>query len=1051
MCRKTIGAVLLSVVLVLASSGLADSVLVSDFEDNLDGWYPDAATLSFSTTGATVGAKALQVDGPGGWKINAKLNVKAHQATLAKKGVRITADVTAFAADMTTSWMQVEMIINGQNNDNNGAHNNLGWNPLGGQDVIRDGQPHTYTWTLPDALTTKIAGTDDSIAWFEFALVTNLDGGSVTKFYIDNIRLVYEGPTSSAVIGDFEGGFDNWYTDTWTAGTIARSATGATSGAEAMQVTAAGGWQQLTKVNVKPHMAMLATKGVKITADVTAFEADMSTTWLQVGMVINAQNNNDNGANNNLGWNDLGLLDVARDGQPHTLTWVLPDAVTTKIAGANDSIAWFEVLLISNVDAASETKFYIDNIRIVSPAVATGKSTDIVIGDWEQNLDGWVVGGGADVRFSDSNGVTLGKYSLDIYTPTGAWASVLTMNLMDPNNAAVLAAFRTNTKLSVDITHLVRDWPVDKIPPWNGTHLIVNTNPEALPSFDGGWVNLGYKAGWSQNNGDRTETATWDYGQLVADLNANWSKVTYLSLEIVVNANSADYTGWVWFYLDNMRLSGGGITLNPNPANGAKDVNVDTQLSWAGGAFAASHNLYLGTSSGAVAAADGANDPTVLFVPLDGTSFDPAGLAFNTQYYWRVDAINDKNPDSPWKGAVWTFTTGNFLVVDDFESYQDVVNEGKAIFDTWLDGWQNPSNGSVVGNDEAPFAKDTIVAAHGGSQVMPLRYDNTTSAVSEATRTWDQPQDWTVNSFNVLRLFVAGRSFNVPGVLYVKVEDSTGAAKTIERDVADAFLGETWTELEITLSEFSGVNLASVAGMTIGVKNKAGSPAAVGTLLVDDIRIGVKPLGLVAHYKLEGNLEDSSGNGHHGVFVGNPDLPAKYVAGPTGFGLGLLFDGTGGHQAVECGTFDPSAATGRLTVAMWAKWDGPSDQWQGLMGKRDGWTADDTMWHLEVNRDSGTIGFARWDVYPGSGSAKLPIGTWAHVAVTFDGTTARFYLNGTETGNGSFSFGPKKDARVHFGCDDPNGGNAFNGALDDVRLYDKSLSADEVKALLTAK
>jgi len=365
MCKKSIGAILLSVVLTMASSGLADSVLVSNFEDNLDGWYQDAATLSFSTTGATVGAKALQVDGPGGWKINAKLDVKAHRATLAKKGVKITADVTAFEADMTTPWMQVEMIINGQNNDNNGANNNIGWNPLGGQDVVRDGQPHTYTWTLSDALTAKIAGTDESIAWFEFALVTNLDGGSAVKFYIDNVQLVYEGPTSSVVIGDFEGGFDNWYTDTWTGGTISRSATGATTGAEAMQVTASGGWQQLTKVDVKPQMAMLATKGVKITADVTAFEAEMSTTWLQVGMVINAQNNNDNGANNNLGWNDLGLQDVARDGQPHMLTWVLPDVVTTKIAGANDSIGWFEVLLISNVDAASETKFYIDNIRVV--------------------------------------------------------------------------------------------------------------------------------------------------------------------------------------------------------------------------------------------------------------------------------------------------------------------------------------------------------------------------------------------------------------------------------------------------------------------------------------------------------------------------------------------------------------------------------------------------------------------------------------------------------------------------------------------------------------
>ena len=61
---------------------------------------------------------------------------------------------------------------------------------LGGQDVARDGQPHTYTWELPDALTAKIAGADDNIAWFELALVSNLDGASVTKFYIDNIQTV---------------------------------------------------------------------------------------------------------------------------------------------------------------------------------------------------------------------------------------------------------------------------------------------------------------------------------------------------------------------------------------------------------------------------------------------------------------------------------------------------------------------------------------------------------------------------------------------------------------------------------------------------------------------------------------------------------------------------------------------------------------------------------------------------------------------------------------------------------------------------------------------
>jgi hypothetical protein len=47
---------------------------------------------------------------------------------------------------------------------------------------------------LPEALTSAIAGTDQNISWFELALVSNLDGASVTKFYIDNIRLIPGAP-----------------------------------------------------------------------------------------------------------------------------------------------------------------------------------------------------------------------------------------------------------------------------------------------------------------------------------------------------------------------------------------------------------------------------------------------------------------------------------------------------------------------------------------------------------------------------------------------------------------------------------------------------------------------------------------------------------------------------------------------------------------------------------------------------------------------------------------------------------------------------------------
>ena len=181
----------------LVSAGYAD--VVGNFEGVLDGWRAgDGMTLSFSTTGATLGTQTLQVDGPGGWHIDALADAKSHLATLGTKGVKITADVTVVAADVTTTWMQVEMVVNAESDNNNGDNDNLGWNELGFQDVIRDGQPHTYTWVLPDTLTGKIAGADNNISWFELALVSNLDGASVTKLYVDNIQVVGAAPRARA-------------------------------------------------------------------------------------------------------------------------------------------------------------------------------------------------------------------------------------------------------------------------------------------------------------------------------------------------------------------------------------------------------------------------------------------------------------------------------------------------------------------------------------------------------------------------------------------------------------------------------------------------------------------------------------------------------------------------------------------------------------------------------------------------------------------------------------------------------------------------------------
>ncbi len=107
-----------------------------------------------------------------------------------------------------------------------------------------------------------------------------------------------------------------------------------------------------------------------------------------------------------------------------------------------------------------------------------------------------------------------------------------------------------------------------------------------------------------------------------------------------------------------------------------------------------------------------------------------------------------------WAGDLWSFSTLEYALIDGFETYDDEVDAGTTIFDTWIDGWVN-DNGSTVGYFDAPFAEQTIVRS--GKQSMPLQYDNTVSPFySEAERTFDTAQNWTGNGADTLVLYFQG-------------------------------------------------------------------------------------------------------------------------------------------------------------------------------------------------------------------------------------------------------------------------------------------------------
>jgi hypothetical protein len=297
------------------------------------------------------------------------------------------------------------------------------------------------------------------------------------------------------------------------------------------------------------------------------------------------------------------------------------------------------------------------------------------------------------------------------------------------------------------------------------------------------------------------------------------------------------YKGHVWSFTTQ------GAVGSPNPANGAVDVKQTQIITFSPSIFAASHQLYFGTDKDAVKNADTGSPEYKGTRDLGDESYDPGKLEWDTAYYWRIDEVNNTNPDSPWPGILWSFTTANFLVVDDFESYNDLDPadpDSNRIFNTWIDGYDNPPNGSIVGYDTPPFAERTI--AHSGNQSMPFSYDNSVG-YSEATANianLDIDQDWTIEGVGVLSLWFYGDPDNAPEPMYVALANANGSTAVVYNDNPNAALIDTWTEWNIYLEEFAdqGVDPTNINWISIGLGNK-NNPLAGGSgmMYFDDIRL----------------------------------------------------------------------------------------------------------------------------------------------------------------------------------------------------------------------
>ncbi len=265
------------------------------------------------------------------------------------------------------------------------------------------------------------------------------------------------------------------------------------------------------------------------------------------------------------------------------------------------------------------------------------------------------------------------------------------------------------------------------------------------------------------------------------------------------------------------------------PGDGATNVATDVTLSWRNGREADVHKVYVSDNPNAVL------DGTVYNV--NQTSCNPTGLELNKTYYWIIEEVNDAEIPTAWKSEVLSFTVEDYVVVDNFESFDDQDQ----IWWSWHDGlgyaaqgsiefYAGNGTGSVVGDpNTGSFTEETIV--HSGDQAMPYRYDNAKVGAlpySEATLALDT--DWTVGAPTTLVIWFYGDPDNAAETMYVKVN---GVMVPYDGDIANLQL-QYWTVWPIDLAQFG--DLSNVSELTIGFE-PSGAVGGSGKMIFDDITL----------------------------------------------------------------------------------------------------------------------------------------------------------------------------------------------------------------------
>lgn len=251
--------------------------------------------------------------------------------------------------------------------------------------------------------------------------------------------------------------------------------------------------------------------------------------------------------------------------------------------------------------------------------------------------------------------------------------------------------------------------------------------------------------------------------------------------------------------------------------------------------------------------------------------------------------------------------------------------------------------------------------------------------------------------------------------------DFGDGSKSTEQNPTHSYTASGTYTVSLSVSG-SGLSSASAKTATIAVDL---SPGLVAAFAFDEMR------GSVA--------ADASGNGHTATIEN-----ARWLENGR-FGSALLFNGSDAKLTVK----DSQALhlTTAMTLEAWVKPQVVDETPRDIIfkGSQSGPSYALMASSGASGRPVSGVKIDDTDILAG-GRAGLAKNAWTHLATTYDGETLRFYVNGRETSNQAQSGGlASSTGNLEIGGDSFNG-NFFRGVIDEVRIYNRAMSAEEIMA-----